>query len=58
MEPDCLWSSAQLGGSRDFWSRDGTEELERGQSLSTLAFKELKVSVKWDHRGEKGQTQP
>lgn len=34
------------------------EEVEQGQSLSTLAFKELKVSMKWDHLGEKGQTQP
>lgn len=47
--PASLWScSVQLGGGRDFWGRDGTEEIEWGQSLSTLAFKELKLSVKWE----------
>lgn len=42
--PACLWGclSTTEGG------RDGTEEMEQGQSLSTLAFKELKVPMKWE----------
>lgn len=44
----CGAALAQMGGGRDFWGRDGTEEMKLGQSLSTLALKELKVSMKWE----------